>query len=284
MHEHLYCSPPPFATREAQDLDFGHAEGAALELSRLADAGGGAVCELTTPDYGRDVSIAVQASRASGVHVVQATGLQKGLYYPAGTSRRSEEDLASQFVHDLRVGVDGTEARAGLIKVGTCSTDEVWDVERTVFAAAAIAAGETGAPIMTHTQAGTLGDHQLDMFDAAGHPLEQVCIGHLDRHLDFGYLNGLAARGAWLGFDQWTKAKYAADEERAAMILSLIDAGHTRLMVSGDLGRARYQHAYGGGPGLDGCLNALATVLPDDVFTMVAIDNPAEFLVFGGRR
>jgi predicted metal-dependent phosphotriesterase family hydrolase len=280
IHEHLATSPPPYATQEDPDLGFGDRCGASAELTAFRDAGGGAVCELTTTDYGRDIGISVAASRESGVNVVQATGLQKGIYYPAGTSRREIDEVAHQFVADIIVGTDGTEFKSGVIKVGTCSTDEIWDVEKRIFAAAARAAMITGAPILTHTQAGRLGHEQLDIFEAEGLPLDQVCVGHLDRNIGWKYLAELASRGAWLGLDQWTKDKYGLDVGRAEMVQRLVDAGHTRVNVSGDLGRGSYQRAYGGLPGLDGCFTAIKNALSEDTRKLVLITNPALFLTF----
>ncbi|WP_051571041.1 phosphotriesterase family protein [Cryptosporangium arvum] len=281
IHEHLLTSPPPYATQDDDDLEFGTHDGAAAELRAYADGGGGAICELTTVDYGRDVAASVHASQQSGVHVVQATGLQKGIYYPAGTNRRDVDDLAEQFVADIEKGIDGTAARAGLIKVGTCSLERIWDVEATVIRAAARAAVRTGAPVLTHTQAGHLGHQQLDLLLGEGLPADQVCLGHLDRNIGWDYLRELSERGAWIGLDQWTKDKYGSDAARAAMVHRLVDAGHTRITVSGDLGRGRYQPAYGGSPGFAGCSAAIRAALADDrVGDLVLRDNPARLLTF----
>lgn len=281
IHEHLVTSPPPYASQGDDDLEFGTAEGATAELQAFAAAGGGAMCELTTRDYGRDVAAAVTASRASGVHVVQATGLQKGIYYPAGTNRLEIDDLADEFVADIEKGFAGTDAKAGVIKVGTCSTEGIWEVEKKVIRAVARAAMRTGAPILTHTQAGHLGGEQLDLLLEEGLPADQVCLGHLDRNIGWDYLSGLLQRGAWIGLDQWTKDKYGPDAGRAEMVHRLLDAGLTRVMVSGDLGRGRYQPAYGGSPGFAGCRDQIRAAIDDDtVSDQVMVANPAQFLTF----
>lgn len=280
IHEHLVTSPPPYATQDDDDLEFGDTAGATSELRDYAAGGGGAMCELTTVDYGRDVDAAVAASRASGVHVIQATGMQKGIYYPAGTSRRSVDDLADQFADEVVTGIGDSGARAGVIKVGTCSTEGIWDVERTVIRAVARAAVRTGAPILTHTQAGRLGHEQLDIMEEEGLPMDQVCLGHLDRNIGWDYLSGLLERGTWIGLDQWTKDKYGPDAGRAEMVNRLLDAGLTRITVSGDLGRGRYQPAYGGAPGFAGAQAAIAAALGEKISELVMVDNPAEFLTF----
>lgn len=281
IHEHLYTAPPAYVLQDDPDLEFGTLEGATSELMDFAAVGGGAMCELTTVDYGRDVGVSIEAARRSGVHVIQATGYQKGIYYPAGTTRRSVDALAAQFAADITDGIDGTDARAGLVKIGTCSTEAIWEIEKKVLRAAARAAARTGAPVLSHTQSGFLGHEQVDICLDEGLDPDQICIGHVDRNLEWDYLESLMARGVWLALDQWTKDKYGSDEGRADMVHRLADRGWDRVMVSGDLGRLRYQPAYGGSPGFGRCLTAIESALKDEAtIRRVLIDNPSTFLQF----
>lgn len=282
-HEHLIThAPPAFEARDA-DLTFGTPEGIRAELTAFAAAGGRAVVEMTTPDYGRDVAAALAGSTGAGVHVVQTTGLQKSSTYPESVATMSVEQLAAEMIVDVREGIDGLVARAGLIKAGTASTTSIGADEARVFAAVGLAHAATGAPISTHLQVGTLGHEQLDAFEAAGVPLDRVLLGHLDRNLDWDYHLSLAERGCWLGFDHVTKVKYAPDETRAAFIERLLDLGHGRILVSGDLGRGSYQAAYGGGPSFTGVLARVREMLPAPVVDRLTIDNPARFFAFVPR-
>ena len=78
----------------------------------------------------------------------------------------------------------------------------------------------------------------------------RVIVGHLDFALDERYLRRVLDTGAFVSFDQWSKTKYAPDETRAAMVKTLVDAGHAdQLLLSGDLARKSYWLGYGGGPG-----------------------------------
>ncbi|GAA4215801.1 phosphotriesterase family protein [Microbispora amethystogenes] len=277
-HEHLRSAPPRWAVEADRGLEFGHVSGATGELGSYAEAGGGAVVEMTTPDCGRDVTVSASASAASGVHVIQATGLQKGSYYPPEVHRQSVEAIAEGFLGDIERGMEGTPWRAGVLKVGTCGTDEILAVERRVITAAGLVALATGVPVLTHTEAGRLGHEQLDVLEAAGLDPARVCVGHLDRDLVPATLESIARRGAWLGMDQWSKAKYAPDSLRARVTRSLVDAGHDRIVVSGDFGHARYHPSYGGAPGLAGLVRTIRSALGDELATHVLVTNPAKLL------
>jgi phosphotriesterase-related protein len=278
-HEHLLTQAPP--SFDDPDLSFGTVEGATSELNDFKAAGGNALVEMTTPDYGRDIAGVVAAARASGVHVIQVTGLQKGTTYPPEVEKSTVDELAAPMVRDITEGIPGGEgARAGVLKAGTCKEDEVLDIERRVFEAVAQAHLATGAPVSNHLQAGRLGHEQLDMLEASGVSPDRVLLGHLDRAIDFEYHRSLAERGAWLGYDHFTKAKYYPDELRVETINRLLDAGYTRILIAGDLGRGSYQPAYGGSPGFAGVLNKATEMLDPEARKLIFIDNPAEFFAF----
>lgn len=282
-HEHLITVAPPAI--DDGDLSFGTVDGAVEEMSLLADAGGNALVEMTTIDYGRNIAAVVEAARRSPVHVVQTTGLQKATTYGPDVAGASVEDLTGPMIRDIREAMPGGgTARAGVVKAGTASEDEVQDIERKVFEAVANAHLETNAPISNHLQAGRLGHEQLDLFESHGVSPDRVLLGHLDRALDFDYHRSLAERGAWLGYDHFTKAKYNPDELRVETINRLLEEGFDRIMVSGDFGRGSYQVAYGGTPGFAGVLRKATSMLGPEVSRLVFQVNPAKFFAFEPRR
>lgn len=282
-HEHLLCAPPAWAQADDDDMALPDLDRAVAELADLAEAGGGALVEMTTPDYGRDAAgLAAVASR-SRVQVVAASGYQKGIYYPDTVHTEDASAIADRFVADVLVGMDGTEVRAGVIKFGSCRTDAMLPEEELVLAATALAHRRTGAPVSTHTQAGHLGLEQVAGLVEHGVPASSILIGHLDRNLDLGYLREVAATGVWLGFDHWTKPKYPSDELRVECVTRLLDEGFTRIMAAGDLGRPSYQPAYGGAPGFAGILRQVSARLGAEVAELVFTSNPARFLAFSPR-
>jgi phosphotriesterase-related protein len=152
-------------------------------------------------------------------------------------------------VTDLTVGMAGTDVRAGIIKAGT-SLDVVHPGEERVLRAAAAAQRETGAPITTHTGAGTMAVDQARILSEAGAEPGRVCLGHLDRRLDFDTHRGLAEDGFLLGYDCTSKDWYEPDARRVEHIARLFEAGlGGHLCLSGDLARRSQLVAWGGGPG-----------------------------------
>ncbi|MGW9264713.1 phosphotriesterase family protein [Gordonia terrae] len=283
-HEHLFTNPPKWAQDKDPDMVLDRVDAAIGEVTDFDSLGGGALVEMTTADYGRRGDGLLAVARATPVHIISASGYQKGIYYPESVATESVEEIAARFAADVTAGVDGTSARAGVIKFGTCRTDEIRADERKVQKAVARAHLETGAPISTHCQAGTLGDLQANGFADLGVDPDHVLIGHLDRNLDYDYLRKVAKTGVWLGFDHWTKPKYPSDDLRVDHIRRLADEGFTKIMVSGDLGRPTYQPHHGGTPGFAGLLKQIRDRLPADIAERVFVQNPRTFFAFTPRE
>ena len=68
---------------------------------------------------------------------------------------------------ELTEGIARTGVKAGVIKCAT-SKDKITEYEEKCLRAAARAHLKTGAPITTHTDDGTMGREQLDIFAAEG--------------------------------------------------------------------------------------------------------------------
>lgn len=248
-HEHLLCHPKSPVADADPDLVLDDHDAAMAELGAFKAAGGNALVEVTPVDYGRNLDGLVTLSRRSGVHIVAATGLHKDEFSAPYTSRLDEDQLADTFMRELQLGVNGV--RPGVIKLGS-SLDQITAGERKAFTAAALAQRATGAPITTHTEAGRLALEQLELLIGAGADPERIIIGHLDRLLDTDYHQAVLRTGAYVGYDQIGKPKYATDERRAEALATLVARGHgAKLLISGDLGRKSYWSAYGGKPGLD---------------------------------
>ncbi|MBY6414639.1 phosphotriesterase [Rhodococcus sp. BP-252] len=279
-HEHLFTKPPAWATNEDSDMVLDNVDNAVSELGDFEAVGGGALIEMTTADYGRNAAKLLAAASRSDVHVVSASGYQKGVYYPDSVEADSVDDVAQRFIDDVTVGVDGTDLRAGVIKYGTCRTDRIRDDEKKVQRAVSRAHLATGAPISTHCQAGKLGTVQVAGFEEHGVDPDRVLIGHVDRNLDYDYVRELASTGVWIGFDHWTKPKYPSDDIRISFVERLFDDGFTKVMVSGDLGRPSYQPSYGGTPGFAGLTRRVQARMNDKLIHQLFVVNPAQFFAF----
>lgn len=305
-HEHLIARPPQDVVDP--DLRLDDEEAAAGELQAFRDAGGGAVVEMTTVDYGRDVAALARLSDRTGVQVIAATGFNKGRFADGIVSRHDDATLVAWMVDEVRHGAAPYVApeqvvlnhgardrrsppvRAGLIKASTGRGGPGAE-ERRVLHAAIAAHRATGAPIGTHTERADWAFEQARTLCEGGVPPEKLLIGHLDFRPELPYLLELASTGVHLGLDQFSKRKYLADEERVRLVVGLAAAGQLRrVILSGDLARRSYWPSYGfpDVPGFRHVPTTVAAMLRDEGLTdedlaVLTRANPQRWLAFEPR-
>ncbi|MCC6613770.1 MAG: phosphotriesterase-related protein [Anaerolineae bacterium] len=281
-HEHVYGQPP--AQFAEPDLTLDDEALAIDEMRAYREAGGGAIVEMTTPDYNRDAAAEQRIARASGVHIIGATGYNKEKFSAPFLEGASVDQLAARFIAEVREGMDGTDARAGVIK-GSSTLNQISPLAEKLFLAAAQAHHATHAPISTHTEAGTMALEQVAILTEAGVAPEHIIIGHVDRKLERDYHLELAATGVTMSYDQIGKAKYYPDAERADVIAAMIDAGHGhQIVLAADTARRSYL-LRNGGPGFVHILRNFIPLLRERGVAQAAIadlliHNPARVLAF----
>ncbi len=294
-HDHLMTHPPADVTDA--DLVMDDVQAATRELESFKRAGGGALVEMTTVDYGRDALRLEWASRDSGVHVIAATGFNKGVFADRLSASRSVPEIAAWMIREVQQGVawsmpekpipfeEYSRARAGLIKASS-SLNGANPNELKVFEAAIEAHHATAAPVGTHTEKGTWGLEQGRLLLDGGVPASKVLIGHLDLKPDLPYLLEIAALGVNLGFDQFGKEKYLPDRDRVNLVVKLCQAGHHRqLILGGDMARKSYFKSYGGGPGLEHVPTTVRAMLLEaglspEIVSELLVSNPRRWLEF----
>ncbi|MGH8958161.1 MAG: phosphotriesterase family protein [Acidimicrobiia bacterium] len=282
-HEHVSFNP--LLDRGSDFIRIEHSR-SFEELSRFRLAGGSALVDATVAELGRDPTGLRDLSKASGIHVVAACGHSSQEWWDGALDLqlRSDLELVEEFVSDLTDGIGDTGVRAGIIKIGT-SMDEVTNTEGRIIKAAAAAQRATGAPITTHTTAGTMGLEQIRRLYLAGADLSKVCIGHLDRRLVIEEHLEIAGTGVYLGYDQVSKEKYASDANRAQFLSRLVDAGFgDRVILGSDLARRSDLAAWGGSPGLTHLATSFVDLLGqhglDPEVERFLIENPRRFLAW----
>jgi len=280
-HEHLWCSPPP--CQKDRDFELTDFDASLEELKTFKSIGGDTLVDASTLDYGRSGQKLKDMSEQSSVHVLGVTGFNKHIYFPDWVEKKSIHQITKQLIHDIEVGMDGSDAKAGIIKSGSWY-NLIHPLEEKVTRAAAKAHLETGAPIWLHTEYGTMGLEMLAILKEEGVDLEQVAVGHSDRNADPYYHLKLAQTGAYVQFDGPGKVKYAPDSTRVQLIHNLLKHGYEKkLLISGDMGRQSYLHAYGGGPGFRYIKTKFIPRLLDEGVTqeqieLIFVDNPAQWL------
>jgi 5-phospho-D-xylono-1,4-lactonase len=292
-HDHLMTHPPNDVTDT--DLVMDDLEAATRELELFRSAGGGAIVEMTTVDYGRDAGQLEQVSRASGVHVIAATGFNKGVFADRLTGSIGVTDITNWMVNEVSIGItrlskdqpraEFSRARAGIIKASS-SLNAANANEQKVFEAAAQAHQITRAPIGTHTEKGTWGLGQAQFFLKHKVNPQKVLIGHLDLKPELPYLLEVAKAGVNIGLDQFGKEKYLPDLERVNLIVQLCEAGfETQIIIGGDMARKSYFKSYGGNPGLEHIPITVKKMLTQaglssETIDTILIHNPRRWLEF----
>lgn len=245
VHEHFVFGFPGY---EADATLGGYDREAALRVGldvaeRVRAHGVRTVVDATPNDCGRDVGLLREISERSGLNVVCSTGYYyEGEGAPAYFKFRSafapvEEEIFEMFVREITAGVAGTGVKAGVIKLAS-SRDEITDYEAAFFRAGARAQRETGVPIITHTQEGTMGPEQAELLVSEGADPRRVQIGHMDGSTDVGYHLATLAHGVNIAFDRFGVQGIVGmpmDEARTACLIGLLGMGHTeKLLLSHD--------------------------------------------------
>lgn len=242
MHEHLLIGWPGWdADAAAPSLD--RKETAKLCIERMLELKELGLRTFVDPcpiDLGRDVELAAEVAQATGVNIVVATGLYKeDLGSAAYFKFRSQltdvvAEMTEIFVREITEGVGSTGIKPGVIKVAT-QAHRISPYEESVLRAAARASKQTGVPITTHTDEGTMGREQLDLFAAEGMDLARVIIGHSCGSADLRYHVDMLDRGCLLGFDRFGLEILQPDRLRTAALIGLIGIGfHRQIVLSHD--------------------------------------------------
>ena len=252
-HEHLIFDVSVHSGRADNRCD--DRELISAELQRFAQAGGGAICDVTPEGLGRDPAALREISAATGVPIVSGIGLYTRDVFPPELRSAGREPLAEY----LRRRVD--ETSAGILgEVASKNAErpdwrgyQMADHEVALFQASADAQRSTGLAITTHASLGRAGVAQLRVLEAAGASLERVVTGHCDAHVhedaetDHEYYDQLLAFGAVLEFDLFGWEELGPDRIRLQRIAELCERGrHEQILVSTDTCRLSQLHANGG--------------------------------------
>jgi phosphotriesterase-related protein len=245
MHEHIRESSAgvPYTFPEL----FNHEEDVARGVDALgeaAKAGVGTIVNVTTMDLGRDMRLLQDVAMRVELNIVPATGLW--LDIPRAIANGATPDqLASAFIREIEVGIEGTSVKAGVIKVATDVqhiTDEgLAPLNELVLRAAARACNHTGVPITTHTSSpAKTGDYQVAIFEEENVDMRRICIGHSNDTDDMDYLEGILRKGCFLGMDHFPGGARGGLtwEERTQLVKRLVDMGFA--------GQVTMSHDFGG--------------------------------------
>jgi phosphotriesterase-related protein len=242
MHEHLLIGYPG---AEADTLRPGpnREEMVTICVAKIRSMQALGIQSMLDPcpnDLGRDVSLAAQVAAETGFNIICATGLYKEneggvpYWHFQRSLGRGVELMSELFIHELNTGIGDSGIRAGIIKVAT-GEGAITDYEYEVLEAAAIASVETGAPITTHTDQGTMGEEQQQFLTGKGVPAHKIIIGHSCGSADHDYHLNILEGGSYLGFDRFGLDILVPDEQRVQALVALLKKQReSQIVVSHD--------------------------------------------------
>jgi phosphotriesterase-related protein len=214
------------------------------KLKRYRESYGlGTIVDATPNDCGRDPELLREISKESGVHILCSSG-----YYYEGEGATSyyrfralvgnaDQEIYTMMKTEVTEGIAGTGIKAGVFKVAS-SKDCITDYESRFFRAAAKVSGETGTPIITHTQEGTMGLEQAELLLKHGAKPQKIMIGHIEGSTDLRYHISVLKKGVSIGFDRFGLEGFTgspSDAVRVDRIVALVRAGYGgQLMLSHD--------------------------------------------------
>jgi phosphotriesterase-related protein len=278
----------PVSNRDNLRLD--SFEDAVEELVRYRRAGGDAIVDVTPKNVGGDPQRVRGIARETGVTIVHGTAFYMRSSHPPRIDEMSRDDIAEEFVSDVRTGIDDTTVRAGVIgEIGVTDTaegddggidGEFHDAELKVLRAGVDAALRTGVSLSIHPPFRRTEEYPtsrrcleiLDIIEKEGLAPDRVVFCHRDQskwlESDLTYQKKLAERGAYVEFDLFGHPEsprptyddaQPGDTDRIKWIREMIAEGYdSRLLLSHDVFLKRCLVKYGG----DGYHYIVSTILP----------------------
>lgn len=291
----------PFSTTR-DNLVFNDVDASIAELEYFIRAGGRSVVDQTCINVGRDPAALQRISRATGLHIVTATGFYVESAQPDWVAGATADDLAQVMITEIQDGIGDTGVRpgvigeigvsgrlrgAGLAKVGPITDEEVKGLR-----AAGRASLQTGLAVSVHTD--PLPPHGalrvIDILEEEGVSPDRIIIDHLDNTEDLDLHRAVADRGVFVEYDHIGRDSFAHewgyghswghDSWRARFAKTLIDEGHgSQLLFSQDCCTKIDLRGYGG-PGFAHVLENFVPTLramgvSSDDLDDILVTNPA---------
>jgi phosphotriesterase-related protein len=290
MHEHLIIDSPIVAK------DFPHihlpSESEAIEEVGLCRAAGvQTMVDCMPTGSGRSAVKLAAVSKATGMNIIATAGLHTDRYYlPTDELENMDpEKLAQVLIEDIHVGMEGTEHKAGQLKVVT-SGSVIKDRDKRLFEAVAIAHQVTGAPIISHCEHGTGALEQINLFNKLKIPVHKVTLSHTDKENDVGYHKEILSSGINVEYDQSLRQSDLDVPPSALLMKTMIDAGFIdQIMLGTDGARRSLWSSLGGSPGLAWLYSGWSKKLMEFGLTQAQLDtvfihNPARRLTLDLQR
>jgi len=234
MHEHIFMQ----YDAQWKTTIFSFAES---ELWKLVNAGGKTIVDVM-PKYDRQVSWYQELASRVDIQIILSTGfyLEKMEMYVHPEHREwSEGQMHEKMLAELTQGIQGSDVKAGVIKVAG-DLPALTAFEQRVMRAAARAQQQTGVPICTHACAGAA--NQFDLLVESGADPQRIYMSHVEA--EFGWegrtlkqqadhLCQIAQRGGSFFFNNLEFQFDTPHEDLMYLMHTLADRGYAHRILFG---------------------------------------------------
>ena len=230
MHEHILTVNWSMRQAFSDWIDRAQVvDHAVSEVLAAKERGVRTLVDLTPINLGRDIDVIREVAEKAGAQIIAATGFYwtEEPWYQGWDADKLVEFLIS----DITKGIQGTDAKAGIIKAATDHLG-VTETNKKLLQVSARLHKATGVPISTHTDVHThTGLAQQDVFEEEGVDLTRVVIGHSGDTEDADHLEQILKRGSFIGMDRFGLDILLPMEKRVSVIAELCRRGHADHMV-----------------------------------------------------
>ncbi|MEM2841708.1 MAG: aryldialkylphosphatase [Thermoproteota archaeon] len=197
-----------------------------------------------TPAYiGRDEKLLARLSKESNIHILTNTGLYKEPFLPRYVFELPEDEVAKVWIREIEEGINGTDIRAGFIKIAV-NPGKIIPIQKKIIRAAVQCSLHTGAPLMCHTGEREAAMGFLKISLQEGIDPNKLIVAHCDSIEDIDCHIKIAKSGAWLGYDGIGASTFERDVQLIKVILE--NGLDNRLLLSQDAGWYNVGESRGG--------------------------------------
>jgi len=226
VHEHVLVSYPgdeldPTSTWTRE----GCVEVAVERMAQLQAFGVKTFVDPCPIELGRDPELMLEVAERSGMNIVCATGFyHEWMGIPAYWRMRTPQEIAELYLHEIEHGIGTTGIRPGIVKMAIYDPPGQHDLN--VIEGGAIAAAESGLPVITHCENSRGGDVIQAALARHGADPARCLIGHQDQDPDHTNLEAAIERGSFVGIDRIGQTCYAPEAQRVDVITKLLADGY----------------------------------------------------------
>ncbi|REF73394.1 phosphotriesterase family protein [Paracoccus versutus] len=213
-------------------------------VERVRAFGVNTICDPTGLDCGRMPDVLKEIADITGFNIIFSTGYSYEAEGGAAYFRwknaigQGYDELFELYMTEITEGVGRTGPKPGFIKVGT-SLNKITPYEEMNLRVAAHVSRETGVPIASHTEEGTMGPDIAKFLISEGADPKKIVLYHMCGNSDVKYHKRCLSQGVWSSFDRFGVQGFVGcpmDEDRSTMFMGLIGTGYIdQLLMSQDM-------------------------------------------------